>query len=254
MIRIERNGTTVLLFISRPEKRNALSHQMLLDLRAALYGIERDASIRAVILSGDGEVFSSGGDLQELRVVTSDSDTRNFAALGGEVCSRIESLPVPVIAAIPGPAYGGGAEIALACDVRIGDDRTKISFKHARMGTTPAWGTMRRLTSIVGHATAARLLFTAQEIGALECRALRLLDYVADKGTSVTLALAWASDIAQGSPAAIREMKQLLLTARTSPSDLPHAELESFVSTWTGAEHQEAVAAYFERRNASWMK
>ena len=171
---------------------------------------------------------------------------------GTRLCARLGELDVPVIAAIPGVAYGGGAELALACDLRIADENAKISFKQVRMGVTTAWGSIPRLISIVGHGAASRLLFTAHEITALEARALGLVDYVADEGASVALALAWAHDIAAGAPRAVAEMKALLRTARAAPMALLGEERKRFITTWTGKEHADAIQAYFSRRPSRW--
>ncbi|MEO6573311.1 MAG: enoyl-CoA hydratase-related protein, partial [Polyangiaceae bacterium] len=122
-----------------------------------------------------------------------------------------------------------------------------------RLGVTTAWGTIPRLTSVVGHSSAARLLYTAHEITALEARALRLVDEVTDDGHCVALAVAWARDIAAGSPRAVLEMKALLRSARAGTTELAAEERERFVATWTSADHAEAVEAYFERRPPRWQ-
>ena len=158
---------------------------------------------------------------------------------------------MPVLAAIHGPAFRGGAELALACDLRLGDPAARISFKQVRMGVTTAWGTIGRLVSAVGRSAAARLLYTAHEIEAGEARAIGLLDAVSDPGESVARALAWAADIALGSPVAVAEMKGLLRAARPGIDAIERAR---FVATWTGADHKEAVEAYFARRASVWSR
>jgi enoyl-CoA hydratase/carnithine racemase len=120
------------------------------------------------------------------------------------------------------------------------------------MGLTTAWGTLPRLLALVGPATASRLLFAAHEIGAMEARALRLVDYVADDGACVMTALAWAMDISQGSPRAVAEMKLLLREAWYADEWLRARERERFVATWMGPDHHEAVEAYFASRAPVW--
>ena len=167
------------------------------------------------------------------------------------MCRALEDLDVPVIAALPGPAYGGGAELAVACDLRIADPKAKISFKQVRMGVTTAWGTIPRLVSLCGHSTAARLLYTAQEIGAVSALGMGLVDAVSEAGGAVAGALAWASDIAQGSPGAVASMKALLRESRQS---IVSHERGRFVATWSGADHAEAMEAYFSRRPPAWRQ
>jgi enoyl-CoA hydratase/carnithine racemase len=167
------------------------------------------------------------------------------------VCDGLAALDVPVIAAIPGPAIGGGAELAVACDLRIAELRAKICFKHVRMGVTLSWGTLPRLVSLVGRSRAARLLYTAHEMTAADAQAIGLVDQLSDNGGSVAAAVAWGMDIAQGSPRAVAEMKALLRAAAANES-LRAIERERFIATWTSADHAEAVDAYFASRAPVW--
>jgi enoyl-CoA hydratase/carnithine racemase len=189
--------------------------------------------------------------LRELREKTSAHDAEIFADAGARVCAALESLPVPVIAAIPGPAFGGGAELAVACDLRIAEPTAKISFKQVRMGVTTAWGSIGRLVAIVGYSSAARLLYTGHEVLAASALAMGLVDSVCESGTCVPAALAWASDIAQGAPMAVAEMKALLRATRI---DVGVHERARFIATWSGPEHAEAMTAYFSRRPPPWTK
>jgi len=253
MLRVERDGAVAVWTLERPETKNALNWALIEALVTALDDASKDRSLRAVVLTGAGNAFVSGGDLRELRGVITPDETNKFADAGEELCRRIEDLPVPVIAAIPGPAYGGGAELALACDLRIADERARFSFKQVRMGITTAWGTVPRLLSIVGYSCAARLLYTGHEVGAGAARRMGLVDNVAEKGGAVAGALAWASDIVEGSPAAVAGMKTLLRAARApSLAALRATERAHFVATWTGADHAEAMAAFFDRRRPTW--
>jgi len=237
--------------IDRPEAKNALDHATLDALVDAVEAARSDKNVRAAILTGAGHAFVSGGDLRELRDRDTPQDAERFSDLGYGLCRAIGELPFPVIAALPGPAIGGGAELALACDLRIADMRAKISFKQVRMGVTTAWGTVPRLVSLVGSSCAARLLFTAYEISATEAKLARLVDEVTENGLARTTALAWASDIALGSPKAVADMKRLV--ADVTRSKNRELERQLFVDTWSGPDHREAVEAYFERRPPVWL-
>jgi enoyl-CoA hydratase len=251
VLRLERVGAFAVWTIDRPQTKNALDEKTMEALLSATRSARTDPALRAIVLTGAGDAFVSGGDLRELRDKNSVADAESFADAGSELCAELERLPVPVLAAIPGPAFGGGAELALACDLRIGDPAARISFKQVRMGVTTAWGTTSRLVAVVGAGAAARLLYTAQEIAADAARELGLLDAVSAPGGAVAMALSWAEDIALGAPGAVAEMKGLVQAAR---AELGKVERERFVATWTGAEHKEAVDAHFGKRRAVWSK
>jgi enoyl-CoA hydratase len=252
VLRVERNGAIAVWTIARPEAKNALSFAVMSELARAIEAASQDRSLRAVVLTAEGDVFVSGGDLRELRNATTSADAERLCDAGRAVCHGLADLDVPVIAALPGAAIGGGAELAVACDLRIADDRAKLCFKHVRMGLTTSWGTLPKLVQLVGPSTAARLLYTAHEVRAMEARVLGLVDYVADNGACVATALAWALDIAQGSPNAVAEMKGLLRDANGGGDLLRAREKDRFVATWTSADHNEAVDAFFASRAPVW--
>jgi enoyl-CoA hydratase len=252
LLRIEREGRVAIWTLDRPEAKNALDHATLHDLVDAVSEAGRDATLRAAVLTGAGHTFVSGGDLRELRDKNSPQDAERFSELGWDLCRAMTELPFPVIAALPGPAIGGGAELALACDLRVADVRAKLAFKQVRMGVTTAWGTVPRLIAMIGAGAAARLLYTSHEIGAAEAKLLGLVDEVTENGLARTTALAWASDIAEGSPRAIADMKRLLREALATARDVRSLERQLFIDTWSGADHHEAVEAYFERRAPTW--
>ena len=255
MLRVERSRGVSIWTLDRPESKNALGKAALDALSSAVDHAEREPGLRAIVLTGAGKTFSAGADLREARDIVTASDAGRFSDLGEAILARFEALPFPVIAAIPGVAFGGGAELALACDMRVADARAKISFKQARMGVSTAWGTLARLLSIVGHGTAMRLLTTGHEIAAMEARVLRLVDHVTEEdGEALALALAWASDIEQGSPGAVAALKALVVEGRRALYDRVRPEERArFVETWTSADHRDAVDAYFERRAPRWV-
>ncbi len=252
MLRVEREGPIVLWTIDRPEAKNALDHATLEELASAVDDAARDPTVRAAVLTGAGHSFVSGGDLRELRGKNTREDAERFSELGFALSRAMTELPFPIVAALPGVAIGGGAELALACDLRIADARAKIAFKQVRMGVTTAWGTVPRLVAAVGAGVAARLLYTAHEIGAAEAKLIGLVDEVTENGLARTTALRWASDIAQGSPRAIADMKRIVREASATAPDVRALELQLFADTWSGADHHEAVEAYFERRPPVW--
>ncbi len=252
MLHQERDGNVVVWTVDRPEAKNALDHATIAELLAAVRAAGSDPEIRAAIVTGAGDAFVSGGDLRELRGRDRPADAERLSDEGFALTAALADLPFPVLAALPGPAIGGGAELALACDLRVADARARIAFKHVRMGATTSWGTVPRLAALVGSGTAARLLFTAREVGAAEAKALGLVDEVTEPGLARSTALAWASEIALGSPTAVARTKRLLRETLATARDVRAVERAYFVETWSSADHRDAVEAFFERRPARW--
>jgi enoyl-CoA hydratase len=252
MLKVERDGGVLVWTIKHPTTKNALDRDTMDHLLVEVTAAAQDKTLRAIVLTGHGDTFVSGGNLNELKDASGERDAEQLSDVGYEVCTSLEQLGVPVIAALPGAAIGGGAELALACDMRIADERARISFKQARLGVTPAWGSVPRLVATVGASAAARLLFTAHEIPAAEAKAMGLVDEVSPDGTCLHFAMRWANDVCRGSPRAIALAKALLREARQTSPDLRALERERFVATWTGPDHAEAMAAFFEKRAPVW--
>ncbi len=252
-MRTERRDRVEIWTLDRPQARNALDAATFQDLAQAIDRAAGDVGLRAVILTAEGEIFAAGGDLRELRGATSSADAVRLAEVGRRVCDGLGALPVPVLAALPGAAIGGGAELAIACDLRIASPRGSLCFKHAHMGVTTAWGVLPRLVELAGRGAASRLLLTAQTVDAPEGLRLGLFDAVSSDAPQacVELALRWAADVVRGAPLAVAGMKALLRAA-TRDDALATLERERFVATWTSADHADAVESFFERRAPRW--
>jgi enoyl-CoA hydratase len=238
--------------LSRPHARNALDWATFTALQQAIAAASADTTLRAAVLTGQGSTFAAGGDLNEFRAFTTREQAAQLADIGRLVCESIGRLAIPVIAAIQGPAIGGGLELALACDMRIADPKATLTFKQARLAVTTAWGVLPRLVATVGHATASRLLLTGQTVDAFEALRIGLVDFVAERDACVATAFAWAEDIGQGAPLAVAELKGLLREAIGGAADIRVRERDRFVATWTSADHREAVEAFFEHRPPVW--
>lgn len=252
-MRVERRGATAIWTLDRPAAHNALDQATFDALDAALRDAAADPSLRAVVLAAEGSTFAAGGDLRELRTALGPEDALRVAERGRRTCDAIGALPVPVFAAIQGPAIGGGAELAIACDLRVASGRGSLCFKHAAMGVTTAWGVLPRLVALAGASTASRLLFTAQTIEAADAYRLGLFDAVAPApaGDALALALTWAADVEKAAPGAVAALKRLVRVAPGSEIVRDH-EREAFLQTWTSADHAEAVEAFFGRRAPRW--
>jgi enoyl-CoA hydratase/carnithine racemase len=250
-VRVERRGDVAVWTLARPKAKNALDGATFEAIQRATDAAAADRALRAVVLTAEGDTFASGGDLRELRTAMGPADAVRVAEVGRRMCDGIEALDVPVLAALPGAAIGGGAELALACDLRIGDPRATLCFKHAHMGVTTAWGVLPRLVAVAGLAAASRLLLTARVVDAEEGLRLGLFDAVSPADGVLDHALAYAAEIARAAPLAIAGMKALLREVSRA-EDLRTFERGRFVSTWTSADHGEAVEAFFEGRPPRW--
>ena len=143
--------------------------------------LEKDRDLVAIIITGEGDkFFSSGGDIKQYRELVTREQLQSAFARPRRLLDRLEALPVPVIAAVNGIALGGGAELMLACDVRIAAPAASIGFPYVRLGLTPGWHGAERLTRAIGYANAMHLLTTGEPVDAAEALRLGLVNRVCD--------------------------------------------------------------------------
>lgn len=242
-------GVHVLTF-NRPAAHNALDLEMMFALREAILRLGEEPELRAVILTGAGGAsFCSGGDLQELRTRTSEADALEMITLMGDALLALERLPVPVIAAINGYALGGGSEVALACDLRIVDEKVRMGMVQARMGVTPGWGGGQRLLRTVGYTRALEILLRGQPMHAPQLRELGLVNEVVEEGRALEAALGFARRIARTAPEVVRGIKALLQAGlRQSYEEALQSERAIFPPLWAGPAHLEAVEDFFRQQ------
>lgn len=239
----ERRGPTLLLTVDRPETRNAVDAAVHEGMRAALDG-RGDA--RAIVLTGAGGTFISGGDLEVIRKRPF-GETLELCERMTSLLERFETLPIPVLAAIEGYAFGGGLEIALACDYRVAGPGAKLSFRQAAMGLTTGWGAATRLSRLVPRGVAVRLTMTAEIVGAEDAQRLGLVDEVAEEPLARCLEL--TDRIAAHPRAAIAGFKRVLREAYASGAGASRAhEWEVFRTLYGAHDHVEALEAFFARR------
>lgn len=166
------------LTINRPDKRNALSLGLLKDLGAALHA-HRATPLKCVVLTGAGDrCFAAGGDLKELDAIRSTMEARRMSELGHQALDEIRYFPVPVIGAINGLALGGGAELAMACDIRVAVSHADLGLIQAQLNVTTAWGGGIDLINAVGNNAALAILCSGKRLTAAEALQLRIYDAV----------------------------------------------------------------------------
>lgn len=246
MLRVERHGAALTVTLDRPEKRNALALALLDELGAVFTREAADAAIGCVVLTGAGDrSFAAGGDLHELDAVRSATDTAAMSARGRAALGAIRAFPAPVIAALNGTALGGGAELAMACDLRIAAATAEIGFLQAELNVTTAWGGGIDLLAAVGPARALELLSSARRLSARQALALGLVQEVAPPNQPFAEFVAATTAALLRRPARVlRAQKALTAGLRAQlHAGLAATETAGFIAAWTHADHWTAAAA-----------
>lgn len=207
LVSVEHRGPIAMVMLCRPEVHNALDHDMIRALTSCLEELSRDTSVRVIVLCGAGEeAFCAGADMKQL-AESSDDDLRNILADTRRLFRILANLSLPTIAAVHGLAHGGGAEIACACDLRLGGPRSTFRFPGVAYGM--AVGTWH-LPTVVGLPRAKELLFTASEIDAEEALRIGLINHLVADGDVLVRACAIGEEIAAHSPEVVSSIKALL--------------------------------------------
>ncbi len=241
-----------LLTIQRPHVRNALDWEAMHTFAEAIEKAHASPGLRVLILTGDERAFCAGGDLVELHEYPSRQDGERLARLMGEALNRLDALPIPTMAAIEGAAIGGGAEIAIACDLRIAAADARIGWAHVRLGICPAWGGSARLLEAVGYARALEWQLTGRTLSGEEAYQLGLVDHRADPGEALKTALQLAAEIAAHDRAAVIAIKRILRTARErSLSEAARLERRLFPLLWAATAHLEVSQRFMQAKGKS---
>ncbi|QNP58369.1 crotonase/enoyl-CoA hydratase family protein [Paenacidovorax monticola] len=254
-LNIERDGAILTLTMNQPETRNALTGNTAVEEFVQVCDeIRRDASVKAVILTGAGPIFSSGGNVKDMRRFFDDALTPDL--IREEYRQGIQRIPkalcqldVPVICAVNGPAIGAGLDLACMCDIRIASETATFAESFVRVGIVPGDGGAWLLPRAVGRAKAAEMAFTGEAIDAREALACGLVSRVVPAAELLPTARALAGKIAANPGAVMRMTKRLLREGE-------HATLESLLELSAGyqaiahktADHREAVTAFIEKR------
>jgi enoyl-CoA hydratase len=245
----ERKTSLAIVRLDRPEKRNALTRAMMIELAAVFTKLNAEPKLRAIILTGAGEqAFCAGTDIAELASVAA-ADAREASERGQTLCNQIENCRVPVIAAINGIAAGGGCELALACHLRIAALHARFSLPETKLGLIPGYGGSPRLAREVGSGRALAAMLSARAIDAREALQVGLVNQVVPAAELLSSAESLAREIAALAPLAVRAC----LEAVTRGSELPLAEglaLESqlFAALFASDDVREGTQAFLEKR------
>ncbi len=247
-IRLEENGNVATLTIDRQDALNALNIQVLMELSDTLDTIDPNRTHCLIIRGGGTKAFVSGADISEMRHFNA-AEGKRFSTLGNNVFMKIESLPIPTIAAVCGYALGGGCELAMACDIRIASDTAVFSQPEMGLGIIPGFGGTQRLAILIGVGRAKEILYTGRRVSAYEAQTIGLVNAVYPAEIVFEQAARMAQKIAKNSPVALGAVKQAV--NETFSSDL-HIGMESalFASCFGTDEQKMAMEAFIEKTQA----
>ncbi|MCA9507446.1 MAG: enoyl-CoA hydratase/isomerase family protein [Myxococcales bacterium] len=238
------------IVLNRPEVRNALNKELLTELSHELESINKNSKLRAALFYSSSEkAFCAGADLKE-RAAMSEQETFGFVKLIQSTINKIALLKIPTIAAVNGEAFGGGLELALACDMRIGSEDIQLGLTECSLGIIPGAGGTQRLPKIVGISRAMEMIFMAKRMKGKEAYAIALLnELVTSRSEVVGKAQQWATIIANNAPLAIRAAKKALTknNAKTF-NDALAFELECYQEIISTSDRLEALRAFREKR------
>jgi methylglutaconyl-CoA hydratase len=238
------------LTLNRPEALNAISRQLAAELLATCNGIADRDDIWVVIVTGAGErAFCAGADLKERRMLLSGERTAHTTAIEA-AAEALAALPMPTIAAVRGFALAGGAELAIACDLRVAADDATFGFPEVKVGIFPGAGGALRLPRIVGGGTARDLLFTGRRIPAKEAFRLGLVDRLAPAASVQGSAAELAGSIAANAPLAVRAVKRALAESHGTTHDDARRAVNALRAALDNTDdYEEGLAAFAERRS-----
>jgi len=235
--------------IDRPEARNAIGFATIDELEAALDQVQASDAAVLVMRGGGDRAFVSGGDLKDLSTVRTHEDAVGMARRVRRLLDRVAAFPVPVLAALNGHALGGGAEVAIAADIRIAADDVKVGFNQVSLGIMPAWGGAERLAQVIGRGRALLAIATGRLYDAPTAQQLGLVDLVVPRTSFDEEWRNLAREMADSAPGTTRAVKSV--TGAAIPSSHPELEgdaTDAFARLWIADAHWAAVEQLEQKR------
>ena len=239
--------------ISRPKALNALNTRFFQEMDDYVASIKNDASIKVMVITGEGKAFVAGADIAEM-VDKNQEEGSGFSRLGQATFRSLETLDIPVIAAINGFALGGGLELAMACDFRTANTKAKFGQPEVNLGLIPGYAGTQRLSRLVGPGDALYLLMTADMIGAEDALRIGLVQKVYEPEALMEETMKIARNIASKGPKAVKLVKQVVRQGLAMDFDKgSELEAQNFGSLFgEGNEGREGMQAFLEKRKPEW--
>jgi|CXWL01.1.fsa_nt_gi enoyl-CoA hydratase len=239
------DGSHATITFGTEEGLNVLSTDGLYALGAAIAKVRKDPLVRTTVLQAKGKVFVAGADIKEMSGFKPDQ-AHEYATLGQTVMNDIASLPSITVAAMQGAALGGGLEVALACDFRIAVKSAKLGLPEVTLGLIPGWGGVVRLNQLIGTSRAKRMYLSANPVSGEDALGSGLVDEIVNSPEDMVHRIAaFCKSFQRASPVAVALAKR---AARD------HDETGAFVECFRNKDSREGMAAFAEKRLASWME
>ncbi|MCL6638144.1 MAG: enoyl-CoA hydratase/isomerase family protein [Firmicutes bacterium] len=250
-ILVETDGGIALVTINRPKVLNALNVETLQELGAAMEELDKNAAVKAVVLTGAGDkAFVAGADIAYMNPLNP-IQAKEFSRLGQSVFSRIENLSKPVIAAVNGFALGGGCELAMACDIRVASEKARFGQPEVGLGVIAGFGGTQRLARLVNPGIAKEILFTGDMYDAQAALKMGLVNHVVPAGELLDFCKAMAGRIAAKGPVAVRLTKEAVNQGLEMDLEKAFAlEADLFGLCFATADQKEGMGAFLEKRKA----
>lgn len=251
-IQLAVEGHIAIVTIARPKALNALNTETLQELAAVFTALDKDANVRAIILTGDGpKSFVAGADITEMAPLNA-AQGEAFGLAGHKAFDTIERCSKPVIAAVNGFALGGGCELAMACDIRIAATNAVFAQPEAGLGIPPGFGGTQRLPRLIGRGYAKLMILSCLQIKADEALRIGLVEQVVAPEELMPQALKIAGMIATKSPNAVRICKRLINEGLDMTlAEGNKLEAKGFGEAFSSPEQKEGMAAFVEKRKAN---
>ena len=244
----EQKGAVGVITINREKALNALNSQVLDELNATLDAVNQD-EVRCLILTGTGEKsFVAGADIGEMSTLTK-AEGEAFGKKGNDVFRKLETFPIPVIAAVNGFALGGGCEISMSCDIRICSENAVFGQPEVGLGITPGFGGTQRLARLVGMGMAKQMIYSARNIKADEAYRIGLVNAVYPFEELMPAAEKMAAGIAKNAPIAVRNCKKAINDGMQVDMDQAIViEEKLFGDCFESYDQKEGMTAFLEKR------
>ena len=251
-LKIERQDGITVMKISAPKSLNALNSTILKEIDSFVSGL--DAATRVLIITGDGEKsFVAGADISEMAHLN-EPQGFEFGRLGAQVFRKIETLPIPVIAAVNGFALGGGCELAMACDIRIASVKAKFGQPEVGLGIIPGFSGTHRLPKLIGQGYAKEMIYTGKIIRADEALRIGLVNAIYEPEELMDKALEMAAMMLKNAPVAIRLAKQSINEGYDLDADGAIAlENKLFGQCFATKDQKEGMDAFLNKRKADFI-
>lgn len=248
-VKVSHKNGICLLTLNKPEVRNALVTEMRIELTSHIKRLQNDAETKVMIITGEGSVFSAGGDLKSLQDVRT-VDGRRRVKAGHELILSMLGLEKPIIAAVNGPAIGAGFSLALACDIIVSSDTATFTQSFSKVGVIPDLGSTFFLSQLVGPYLAKKLMFLGETISAQKAYELQIVSELASSELVLDEAYSLGRKLASG-PSIANGLTKLLVNRSVYPNLQEVLELEAFSQgiCFGTEDFQEGVQSFFEKRS-----